>query len=612
MIAIQTDAVSVVSAVLGLFIVLFGLASMPIKEWLYLSEALVAMLFGIAIGPIAINLVDPTGWGDMDVVALQFSRIVIAISASCLIEVMAAGISLPKAYLVREWRSIAALLFPVMFFMWIASAGIMYWLLPIGFVLSNSIIKGRFAEQRVPDHVRNLLSTESGSNDGLGLPYLLLPVLFLSNSSYATAVGEWFYAVWAYQILLSIVIGAVVGYVARKLLYFAESRELIDKESFLVFSFALAMFLMGAVFIIGSDDLFAVFVAGNAFTWDDWFRSETQEAHLQEVVDMFFNLSYFVYFGTIIPWSTFGSVAENMPVWKLVVLAVLILVLRRVPAVLVLQWMIPVVKTWREAIFVGWFGPMGVGAVFYAMVAKEQLHKIGYHGPAVEMLFPVVSFLVLSSVIAHGITVPIFQLSTSQLTRTLTNPAAIAHLVQRLPLIRPDQEIVIRHTRNTTTVTVSRPSSVAYSDYPEAEGSNDDSSSLGAEDAERRSIGNKSSRSTAPSRQPSRVSRQPSHLSQRTRTSLSHRSVVEERIVYVHTLDEQGRRRPTLVEDSILGDGDDDEQSTRISVIIADDDSVDGGDLPTKAMSMVERPSGPGTADREEGGGGRSSRDGKP
>lgn len=50
----------------------------------------------------------------------------------------------------------------------------------------------------------------------------------------------------------------------------------------------------------GSDDLLACFVAGNAFSWDDWFRQETEEAHFQEVIDMMLNLAVFVYIGAII------------------------------------------------------------------------------------------------------------------------------------------------------------------------------------------------------------------------------------------------------------------------------------------------------------------------
>lgn len=74
---------------------------------------------------------------------------------------------------------------------------------------------------------------------------------------------------------------------------------------------------MGTVGLMGSDDLLACFIAGNSFTWDDWFRIETEKAHLMEVslfsftwllfiylfffftkvVDILLNLSIFVYIG---------------------------------------------------------------------------------------------------------------------------------------------------------------------------------------------------------------------------------------------------------------------------------------------------------------------------
>ncbi|KAI8049696.1 Sodium/hydrogen exchanger family-domain-containing protein [Syncephalis plumigaleata] len=432
MIAIHLDTVSVVFAVLGLFILVFGLVSMPIKEWLYLSEALVATIFGIIMGPAVSGLINVDQWGDVDLITREYSRIVIAIS------VVAVGISLPKAYLVKKWRSLATLLLPVMLVMWLVSAGIIYAFLPITFleamviaacitptdpVLANSVVKGRFAEQYVPDHVRNIISAESGANDGLGFPYLFFALYLIRYSNPFDAIGKWVYEIILYQIVLSFIIGALVGYGARKLLYLAQSRELIDKESFLAFSFALTMFVMGTVYIIGSDDLLpCLSPVIHSLGSNDWFRSETQEAHLQEVA--------------------FSTAHEQVAVWHLVVISILLLLFRRLPAVLALQWFIPALKTWREAAFAGWFGPMGVGALFFSTLAIEKMDEDNYQG--------------------NGL--PVFQLSTSNLTRTLTNPAAIAHLVQRLPLIRPGQEIVIRRTDNTTEVTISRPTSMYQQD----------------------------------------------------------------------------------------------------------------------------------------------------
>lgn len=54
---------------------------------------------------------------------------------------------------------------------------------------------------------------------------------------------------------------------------------------------------MGTVGLIKSDDLLACFIAGNSFTWDDWFRIETEKSHLMEVnISLKRNLSYKQYF----------------------------------------------------------------------------------------------------------------------------------------------------------------------------------------------------------------------------------------------------------------------------------------------------------------------------
>lgn len=74
------------------------------------------------------------------------------------------------------------------------------------------------------------------------------------------------------MILLSIAYGATVGWIARRLLQWTEGNNYVDRESFLVFAIALALFIVGSCGLIGSDDVLACFIAGNVFTWDDWFR----------------------------------------------------------------------------------------------------------------------------------------------------------------------------------------------------------------------------------------------------------------------------------------------------------------------------------------------------
>ncbi|KAJ1659870.1 Na+/H+ antiporter [Dispira simplex] len=328
---------------------------------------------------------------------------------------------------------------------WLDSFLIASCVAPTDPILANSVIKGRFAEKRVPRNIRNILAAESGSNDGLGFPFLyLILYLMIYSGNTGKAIGKWFYMAWAYEVFLSVLIGAVVGYSARKLLYLAESHCLIDKESFLSYSIALTLFLLGVVGLIASDDLLAVFTAGTAFAWDDWFHKETKEAHLQEVIDMLFNISFFVYFGTIIPWSMFNIPSLGLDLWRFFVCAILILIFRRLPVMLLLCKFIPVVKTWREAVFAGWFGPMGVGALYYIMVARTYMESHEINPAAYDTIYPIVSFVVLSSVLVHGITIPLFHLGSAINTRTLTNNSMIGNFVSRLPIIRSGQQIVIQ------------------------------------------------------------------------------------------------------------------------------------------------------------------------
>ncbi|CAI2186309.1 14430_t:CDS:10 [Funneliformis geosporum] len=444
----QFDQVSIVASCLGGFIIFFGLVSFFVKERLYLSEALVSVIVGIILGPNVLNLLNPANWGSIDEISHDFLRIVIAV------QVMISGVALPRAYPIKEWKTLIILYFPVMSYMWIVSGLLVRWFIPsIHFlealaiaacitptdpILANSVVKGRFAEKHVPPHVRNILSAESASNDGLAYPLLYIAIYLMEESSVGDAMKKWILYSWLYQVILSCAIGIVAGYAARKLLYFAESRRLIDKESFLVFAIALALFLTGIVSIIGSNDLLACFTAGTSFTWDDWFRKETEEAHLQEVIDMLLNLAVYVYVGATIPWSEFTNDEAGIQVWKLILCAILILIFRRLPIILALMKFMPAIKTYRE----GWFGPIGIGAIYYITVIKKELSS-DITNPLYVAVEPVVYFVVISSILVHGITIPLVKISKRINTRTLTT-GTLNNQVSRLPLIRIGTDLIFR------------------------------------------------------------------------------------------------------------------------------------------------------------------------
>ena len=117
-------------------------------------------------------------------------------------------------------------------------------------VLSNSIVKGRFADKNIPKDLQKIIIAESGANDGLGYPFLFFALYLIKYvdaggagqpGGAKLAMGYWFGETWGYTILLSIAYGATVGWIAKELLHWAEERKYVDRESFLVFALTLAV-----------------------------------------------------------------------------------------------------------------------------------------------------------------------------------------------------------------------------------------------------------------------------------------------------------------------------------------------------------------------------------
>ena len=117
-------------------------------------------------------------------------------------------------------------------------------------ILSNTIVKGKFADANIPKELQELIVAESGTNDGLGYPFLFLALYLVKDvgigvaegkNSQGWAMADWFGETWGYTIVLGAVYGFAVGWVAKELLHWAEERKWVDRESFLVFAIAIAV-----------------------------------------------------------------------------------------------------------------------------------------------------------------------------------------------------------------------------------------------------------------------------------------------------------------------------------------------------------------------------------
>ncbi|MCJ1298960.1 hypothetical protein MMC08_001751 [Hypocenomyce scalaris] len=429
--------------ILGGFTSLFMLCSLFVKEKLYIGEATVATICGIIFGPHAANLFDPETWGNVDQITLECSRIVLVVQC------FAVGVELPKAYMERHWRSVVFLLIPVMTFGWLVTSLFIWWMIePLTWleslccaacvtatdpVLASSVVgKGKFAK-RVPKHLRDLLSAESGCNDGMAFPFIYLSLYLIFYRPDASKVAyHWICFTILYECVFGAVYGFTVGYIARHAIKWAEKKELIDRESFLVFYFVLALFCAGTGSTLGIDDLLVGFSAGVGFSNDGWFTQKTEESHVSNVLDLLLNLAYFVFLGAIIPWQQYNAPELGITPWRLVVIAIFVVLFRRIPIMMALKPVIPDVRTWREALFAGHFGPIGVGAIFAAILTRAELETetvtplADLPGPGaphyyiIQIIWPLTTFLVVSSILVHGSSIAVFTLGKRINTLSIT------------------------------------------------------------------------------------------------------------------------------------------------------------------------------------------------
>ncbi|KAJ3527121.1 hypothetical protein NM208_g10863 [Fusarium decemcellulare] len=452
--ALDVSDLNIVISALGAFIVLYGIVSVKIRQSWYLGIALPAVVIGVALGPVAARFIESERWGSAQKgqtpsITLGVTRVMIGL------QLVMAGYQLPARYCLSRLREMALCLLPVMTIMWLCTTLCVLATVPkltilsamviascvtcTDQVLSQAIAKGPFADKFVARPLREIISAEAGANDGFGFPFLMLAVYLMRYGSnrqttqgneargmyvaakdepVETGVGvalrEWFLETWLYMMLLSTLYGIVVGYASQKIIGFCLRRKWIDNESFLLLPSALGLFIVGTTGAIGGDDSLACFAAGCALNWDGQYLLETQRRYdeVNSSVQMLLNFGGFLYIGTTLPWSAFQDPGgTGITYGRLFGLGFLVLVLRRIPAILLSYKLMPrVCKNYKEALFMGYFGPIGAGAVFYVEYTRELFPEIG-EGDAeethlVQAIVPVVYWLVFFSIVVHGLSIP--------------------------------------------------------------------------------------------------------------------------------------------------------------------------------------------------------------
>jgi NhaP-type Na+/H+ or K+/H+ antiporter len=238
----------------------------------------------------------------------------------------------------------------------------------------------------VPAKVRSVLNVESGLNDGIATPIVLVAIAGVAADEGVSGVESPGGAVVSLLVglLAGIIVGSVGGVVTRR----ARERGWLSEELGGPAVLALALLAYTAALVTDGNGFVAAFVGGLVFGNSAGRSGEKEVYFVDQSSDM----------ASMISWLIFGALAipviQDSWSWTLLAYAVLSLtVVRMLPVVLAL---LGAGLDRYSVVFVGWFGPRGLASVIFALIALEDLHGAGTD------VVVVISLTVLLSVMAHG------------------------------------------------------------------------------------------------------------------------------------------------------------------------------------------------------------------
>jgi sodium/hydrogen antiporter len=278
----------------------------------------------------------------------------------------------------------------------------------------------------VPARVRRLINVESGLNDGIATPVVLVAIAGAAATEEAAHTGP---AAAVAELAIGLAVGAAAGAgggwlikVARRRGWVAEGFAGAAVLGLAACSYATSVALHGNGFI-------AAFVGGLGFAAAG--GPAAQFVPFVEETGALVSLLVWLLFGVIAVVPAAESVT-----WQTAVYAVLSLtVIRMLPVAVALAG----AGLGRATVlFVGWFGPRGLASIVFGLLALETLgQKVARPADAV------IAFTVLLSVIAHGLTAePLAKRYGSKLT-----PAE--HRAGPTDVIPPPVRRLIRHSHTT-------------------------------------------------------------------------------------------------------------------------------------------------------------------
>lgn len=382
----SADALVAAVAIIGIVIVVSALLSGLIDRS-GLPQVAVFLAIGAALGPAGLGVINIT-------LESQTLRAVATLSLTLVLFTDAVALNISE---VRRHSTLALrVLGPGTLLSAALGAFAGWWLLGLpppaaailGAALASTdpvLLRGLLRRRDIPGNARQALQLESGLNDAVLLPVVLVAMAFMGQHGPANATA------WA-KLGLNLLIlgpgaGVAVGLVAVAALDLIRKRTGVRRDYESLYSLGIAFTAFAAAEAVHGSGFLAAFAAGLTIAALDVELCDCFLEYGGVTAEMLL-LFTFVLFGTSLIWSAFTVITGA----TLLFAAIIILI--RPPVYLLSLYRSRVEK--RGQLIIAWFGPRGLSSLL--LVLLPMFAGI----PGTERMFAICCLVVLISVVLHG------------------------------------------------------------------------------------------------------------------------------------------------------------------------------------------------------------------
>ena len=378
-------------AIIAAGLLLYSLISGRLQGTL-ITAPLVFIIFGFAIGAGGLNVAKVhVGHAAIHAIA-EFTLILVLFTDAARIDLKQVGRdhNLPLRMLViglplvmAAGTLLASELFPTFSF-WEAAL-LAALLAPTDAALGQSVVSAKV----VPVRIRQAINVESGLNDGIALPAVLLFAALASTEHAVTGAGDWL-RFGLLQVILGPLVGVAVGYIGARLLDTAVERGWVSESFQGIGILSLAVFTFAIAELIGGNGFIAAFVGGMVFG-NSIRRPCTFLFEFMETEGQLLMLITFLVFGaTLLP-----EAIEHMNSAYFMYALLSLTVIRMIPIALSLLGAGLRLPT---SLFLGWFGPRGLASILFVLLILEESTV-----PHRNELLSITVITVVLSALLHGV-----------------------------------------------------------------------------------------------------------------------------------------------------------------------------------------------------------------